>query len=374
MRKMKMKKFMKLIFLVSCAVLILMSCSSIKHYNDAVRIKPEATQKYQKNPFTEETRNANTLRGTVVRVLEIITPIDCNYSGMDTLRFIEFIDSANISDDQIETIPLNDVILIGKVMNWDYNNEHNNYNIFETYNKVENIETIREVPVKSFVNDTCKKTCDCGKLRLPDIAIDISIDCIKREFQWYFIELRCAYSTYTDFKTSENEINRENWSGEIAFGLRLGAKREWGIGLAFNYGLRAYNSFSALDYIRPLGLLHIRYQSPNDKFFGMCMRPFAYVQGGIPVDAMSRVLFKTECADCSTKVVSVYPEAKLGLPISGGLGLGLDIPVTKFMDISFDIGFRSLAFGEELNDFGGYSNIPNLRRINMLILRGGFTF
>jgi hypothetical protein len=159
----------------------------------------------------------------------------------------------------------------------------------------------------------------------------------------------------------------------VAFGARFGNKKQWGLGLALNYGIKLYNSYTSEDIARPAAMIHGRWQSTSDKFLGFCMKPFFYGQLGLSIDNLSmdltRFFFNRECQDR----MSVYlPLINLTLPISAGIGAGFDIPVSPVTDISVDIGFRSVSFGETI--LVGGLLAPTGRNVNMFVVRAGITF
>ena len=91
-----------------------------------------------------------------------------------------------------------------------------------------------------------------------------------------------------------------------------------------------------------------------------CIVPFLYGQFGLTVDGLSLNLFKTvTCTDCKSKVN--LPGLDLSLPLSYTIGTGIDFPILPFMDISMDIAFRSIGFGES-QVLGGFSKMSFIKK------------
>jgi uncharacterized protein YceK len=368
-------KIIILLAVMSLTAALFSGCSSIKRHDDAVRIKPEAADKYQYHPYTEKKRDGKNLRGTVLKV-QVSSIADSCFDGepvsYTSKASVVFLDSLSREDDQIELIPIEDVILVGQVENLP-RTRHGNINIFETFNNPEEFDAVRIVPVDSARIDTCQKRCDCEQygMELPGFRIE----CIKRQFDWFFVELRGGYAVYTDQLINVEEYGREGWLGEVALGLRFGGLYEWGAGLAFSSGVPIYNSFDDTDVLRPTAMLHLRYQSPKERFLGLCMRPFAYGQLGMAIDDLTMDLYKISMNDeCRNNIDVNLPYINFDVPISWGLGLGLDIPVAPFLDLSIDAGIRSLAFGESVDGVNGFDNVPTRRTLNMFLLRFGLTY
>ncbi len=368
-------KILILIVIVSLAAMLFNSCSSVKQYDDAVRIKPEAADKYRYHPYTNKKRDGKNLRGTVLKI-QVTSIADSCFDGeaisYSSKSSVVFLDSLSKEDDAIELIPLEDVVLVGQIETIP-RNTYNNINIFESFNNPEEFDAIRIVPVDSAKIDTCTKRCDCEQfgIELPGFRME----CIKRQFDWFFVELRGGYAVYTDELINISEYGREGWLGEVAFGIRFGGLKEWGAGLAFSSGVPIYNSFDDTDILRPTAMLHLRYQSPKDRFLGLCMKPFVYGQFGMAIDDLTIDLYKISMNDeCQNNIDVSLPYIDFDLPISWGLGLGLDIPVASFLDLSIDAGIRSLSFGESVDGVNGFDNVPTRRSLNMFLLRFGLTY
>lgn len=367
----KLTKYSALVFVLAL-ILLLGSCSRFHHMNDAVRIKIDSAHKYSLNPYSKDYRNGSTLRGTVLRISKTTVPDSCPITPNTTFitkTYAVFVDSLNASKRQVEYIPIEDIVLIGKEGGLP-RNQYDNQNLFENFNNPDGIRGLRAVPVDSTFIESCERFCPCDpfSLKLPTVKVD----CPTRNYGLLFAELRAGLAVYDDIYRSDS-IGKQSLFGEIAAGFRFGDQRQWGLGLAYSYGYKVFNSETDEDLVRSVAVLHGRWQSPNPRFLGLCMKPFLYAQLGVAVDRLSvdllQFYFNDECQD---RMTAYLPLLNVQLPISAGIGIGFDIPVNSSMDISFDFGLRSITFGESVN-LGGLV-APSGRNINMFVARAGITF
>lgn len=362
-------------------------CGTMERFNDAVRIRPEREVIYERTPGTAAPRNGRTLRGTVLEVQ--IVPHSTLPDGSDTM--LVFLDAA-LEDDRnnYERIPIGDVERIASLFSLPPDDRHGNIDLVESYSTTEQIPSLRRVPVRNYIPYLRPEQAEAPPQDCGCLPIDISIpfpefSCPQREYQWYFAELRGVYTAFNDKPGRESEQGREAYLGEIAAGIRFGGDKEWGIGAAFSSGLASYDSYNSTEILRPILLLHARYQTPGPvtNLLGICMKPFVYGQLGASIDKASINLMKfnlstTEsCGECGDMIRDLQASGDLGdvdlrMPITFGFGFGIDIPLASFIDISADVGWRSLGIGENA-ELGGWT-VPSLRRINMLYMRAGVTF
>jgi hypothetical protein len=356
---------------------LIVSCSSFKRSDEAIRIKSSANHKYHEL-FDRDSnfvaiRNSNTLRGTVLKIVEVTKPVDCTPENklFETQKYVVFLDSLQPDKKSLEMIPIEDIDLVGPKLHDLPPNEHGNINWFENFNNPLDPSTIREVPVEK-INIPCKDTntkfCDCSPLILP------TLQCPDCDYKSYFVELRGGIAAYRDRKLTDIDMiqqvyeGRSAYFGDIAAGYRA---ENWGLGVVFSSGVPIYNSFVGDDFYRPFALLHGRWHFAE--FF--CMRPFLFGEFGLAVDDITLDLFRVAiCEDCNDKIrIEDKSKFDVSIPISWGLGAGLDIPLPYcWFDLSFDIGYRSLAIGEYV-ETSGFSNVPSKRRVNMFFFRLGIT-
>jgi hypothetical protein len=291
------------------------------------------------------------------------------------------------------------------------------------------IKPVTRIPLSA------SKPCDCEEFTMSawlkpylDLGVDVDfaayLNCKGRTYDWYFAEIRGTYSSFTDRISPTQTVGSDAFGAEVAAGFRFGAKQEWGVGMAFTSPMIInsvlYENATQNGYIevsRPVALLHVRYQFGGGKsgkiqrleaerrngissestagadpatddselfgmqLFGTCVRPFVFGQIGVALDAATRNALNfnlnPDCNDCTRYVNNLQSNGQIdfnmGLPITYGFGAGLEIPMSRSMDVAFDIGYRSLAIGEERIAFG-FSNLPSVRRIDMLRFRLGVTF
>lgn len=356
--------------------LALFSCSSSKsYYDDGVRIKQDKHEdkKYTTVPGTDKKRSSATLRGTVYGVETIYTTCEDSVTGSHT--FVIFKDSTNNA--LPERIPIDDVILIGldEKVGLDTN-------FFEYYNDPLDPRAIREVPHRYSYRDTCDLPCECQDLSI-GLKCPTAYKCrdsvVKK--RWYFMEYKAGYAIYNDREPgSIIDVAREGYFAEMATGFRFGNRHQYGLGLLFSTGVPLYNSRDLPDIIeaeipnsiyRPFVMLHNRYQFESI----FCVRPFVYGNFGIAIDDLTLDLACMNLSDCQEcKELALECDClDLSMPLSYGLGAGVDIPITCNFDLSFDFGWRSVAFGEISPSSAFGLNVPSKRRVNMFIFRLGVT-
>ncbi len=387
-------RIIKKLILFSFFLTITAACSTLKQEPesyDAVRIKKEI---YQKKIYDTvraggelKYRNGAALKGKALRIETYITK--CRERILKEESFLVFKDSEPGA--LPENIPLEHIDLIGEKPGVDAGK-----NWFEHYNDPLNPPALREIPVDTIINADCGKPeersappareniCECSQL---EFGLEIRCpwaNCRDNYYKWYFIELRAGFASYTDKKPAElGETGKTAFMGEIAAGVRFGGRKQWGIGLVLSSGVPLYNSKQTYDILdldengepsadyRPTLMLHGRYAFEET----FCLRPFIYGQFGLTIDDLSLDLANLEfgCSDCKRKLEAAPGELDLGLPLSFGMGIGVDVPIACMFDFSFDIGFRSIGFGEK-SPFPVFGvSTPERRRVNMFVFRFGVT-
>lgn len=372
-------------FLLTACALVIGCASTAQRFSDALRIKGEAEGKYQRPPNSPSIRDGKTLRGTVAGVAMTINQNDP--ARVDT-QYV-FLDAR--SDDRpenYELIPFSDVEQISELLNIPPDANGARINLVESFNNTQMIPELREVPIYTGpgVPPPGGGSGDC-KCKPFGFSLPVpELECGRRNYDWYFVELRAAYGSYLDFTTRKNSLGREDYAGEIAAGIRLGGYNEWGLGLLFSSGIPIINSFDGSSSSRPLVMGHARYQTPGpvSSIVGICMKPFLYGELGVAVDDATVNLMKLnlssseDCNECSQLITELeaegsLPEVDFGFPLSLGIGVGVDIPVSSWLDASVDVGYRSISIGEEA-PVAGFANVPSRRRVNGFFLRIGITY
>lgn len=416
----------KILFIIS-TLIITAACTTPRSYDDAVRIKPEAMHKYNRHPINGKIRSGSTLRGEVKSIEFTVYPEKCPVEKETKWYgkgFVLFRDSIADDEKQIERIPLEDLVLIGPKLNIDKNG-CGNINFFETYNNPLLPKEVREVKVDSIFVDTCTFPCPCQKVEavIPCIFC-FDYKCPDRLLSWFFAEFKAGYSVYND-KKIDRTVGKDDWSGELALGLRLSKSKRWGLGLLFSTGIKLNNSFDSSEAQRPQIYLYGRYDLLRNTVPGTqadslkeledivfydttyaktndgcrdtliikkmvktneinklkiepvekrpCLNPFIYGIFGTAVDDATLDVYRLSVnTNCKNKINSDAPGIDMTLPLSFGVGIGLEYPLSKYLDLSVDFGFRSLAYGDKVNSQGYI--VPTYKRVNTFIFRLGLTF
>ncbi len=338
---------------------------------------------------TRMPRNPSTLRGHIYSLLTLLQPDSCGSDDLTARHFVVFRDTLNFGggDQTLERIALDHVELVGPQVGLDSN-------WFEYFNDPLDPNAIREVPRETVFYDPCS---DCG-CRSLDFAFDCppgvpcAIECPDRTYQWYMLSLRGGYASYNDEVDINNTTaGKDAFYGSVTAGIRFrgffdllnndtSGRAHWGLGLTFDSGVPLVNSLDAAaeSISRPSLMLHFRRQ------FGrtLCVLPFVYAEAGVAIDAATRDLFSMSlknsficnCRETNAELAAIFdsPVVDVAFPFSWGFGIGLDVPLADFMDLSFDIGLRSMAFAETTALFR-FDDIPSYRRVSMLLLRAGVT-
>lgn len=430
-----MKKiFMKLAYsgIFIMIVSLMFSCSKKIYRDDAVRIKADSAAKYNTHPKTNNLRNGLALRGEVKRIridaIPDTCPVDENtkysYKG-----YVIFVDSSVKSKNYTEKIPLEDVDLVGPKIDMP-KNDYGNINYFEIYNNPLLPRELREVKVDTVYKNPCITPCPCEEITL-DMPCIFCLSCPDRQLSRLFLELKPGYSIYKDFNSLGKEIGKDDWSFDAAAGVRFGSTKRWGLGVIVSTGVKTFNKIDSSITKRTSVNLYGRYElirekkrkytyeseketvvenmfvydtiigktkecfedstiiiqriNPNylvkvknienfeDYEVRPCIVPFVYGLLGFSIDKFSLDLFKINFSDnCKDQIDLDAPDMDISLPINFGLGIGLEIPLHKRVDLSTDIGFRSISYADKTINNGLIA--PTNRRLNAFIFRIGLTF
>lgn len=369
-----------ILILVNLLILIaLSSCSDKVRYDDAIRIKNDKISKYNKIPNEDTERDGKTLRGSIAKLVFEGVPHTCDSNAPKVFKgYVLFLDnSKEDKESNYEIIPIDDIELVADIYNAP-KNKYSNLNLFENFNNPAGMREVREIPVDTVVTDTCCP-CRCRNWSLSGMfAMDVDVNCPDRKYSWYFLELKPGYAMFSDYKSATQKEGKSQWVGEIAAGIRFGSQKQWGFGLMASTGVNTYNSFTGISINRPVVMFHGRWQSQDIK----CFKPVIYADFGMPIDKMSIALPKFDissgCEDCKKylkdlKASGNLPEVDFSWPLTFGFGVGVDLPINSWLDLSADLGWRSLAFGEEVAA-AGFQNVPSQRRIDVFLFRFGVTF
>lgn len=136
------------------------------------------------------------------------------------------------------------------------------------------------------------------------------------------------------------------------------------------------DSVNIRSYIKPSEVM--KYQEKLQEMYQEfevrpCLNPFIYGLLGASIDKFSVDLFDLNFATgCKSKIDASGGDIDIAMPINYGFGVGVEIPICKSFDISADLGFRSISYGERIVS-GGYI-VPTNKRINSFVFRFGIAY
>lgn len=227
------------------------------------------------------------------------------------------------------------------------------------------------------------------------------------------------------------EIGKDDWLVDVALGIRLGESKRLAIGVMYSTNVETMNMFDTISSKRSMVALYGRYDlirntkkidlSRTDTLKKLenyieydslytrsadgccdslvviskinpsvlielqkkenileyevrpCINPFVYGLFGASIDEFSIDLFSINfCDGCKKGIDLDAPGIDISLPIDYGFGVGIDIPLNKYMDFSTDLGFRSVSYGDRSVSSGLI--IPHNRRLNAIVFRIGLSF
>ena len=408
--------------------------SEILIWEDAVRIKPEFSEKYFQKSTTDANRDGRTLRGKV-QFVQIIRdsanrPIDTVFAFKDKVN--------NKLSEKGIFIPIKHIETIPSLYPGIQTDSLGGFNLVERFHVTKNIPEIRALPVQ----DEIKESCDCTPFSL-NMGLDLSLRlalgldagiglaCFDRDYSEFWAASHFRTSSYNDgimndalFGTSE--YGRLQYGGEVTAGIRVGEDYRWAFGLTFVQGMQTINA-GAFDpkvaiadmplVNRSIGLLTTRhylvpvknsqkgkksqsffyvdvYGDEADKptreekegdgilkaLFG-CMKPYVYNEFGFAFDAFSLAALSMslglECDDCTVRIKDAQANGDIDVnwsfPLTYGFGVGVDIPIMNNLDLEIDLGYRDVAVGDTYSLLG-FSNVPGTRRMGTFQLRLGVMY
>jgi len=336
----------KVLIIILLSIITLAACTApqrqLKRSNDIIRIDSAVAQtdKYSSFSNSAEKRNSYYLEGTVLKVEKRSRWLNCPPSDTGTFvidTFVVFLDK-KATETQIERINIKDIIFIGQKVDNISPNEYQNINIFEKSNDPFLPNSIRTVKVDSiYVPCPEEKPCPCGNISI-DYDLEFDISCPKCQPDWWFLELNYINSIFSDFNFFEADFKFRNVRHfEAAAGFRFDKTQ---IGLLYSPWFEVNNYFDDTKENKPLLALYGKYKF--DPF--LCVNPYIYGLLGTAVDktTFDYIGNKSYQPDNTSSCISNF-----GFPLSYGFGLGIDVPIPSCLfNITFDIGYRSLAVGQ----------------------------
>ncbi|MFY8161128.1 MAG: outer membrane protein [Candidatus Kapaibacteriota bacterium] len=408
-------------------IILISSCSSetvLK--NDAIRIKPNKVNEYNQNKKTNKPRNGSTLRGKAIKIRQETFANSCpieDTTTFSTKSYLMFLDSNASDKSQVEKIPMDDIFTIGTELKIP-KNKWGNINYFETYNDPLLPKSIREVGVDSIYIDTCSSTpCPCN-----DFNMDLEIPCLfcfkcpERILDDYFVEGKLGYGLYNELNAEGVSVGNEGIAGEVATGWRFGEGKRYGLGLLYSTGMPTTNLYDGVSNVRSMVAIYTRYdlwrynkriektekvniddyiyldtiKINNDECLDTmivvqkykplpeteviytsergCWNPFVYGFMGASLDKLSMNLFKFNCTEGCEDKLNLDPNANFNfsMPLNYGIGIGIEYPLSQKLDLSLDIGYRYLSYGNStiINGFIA----PINESTNAFVFRIGITY
>lgn len=418
--------------LLALFALLAVGCASVdtkpdtSPFEDAVRIKPGAAHRYVQLASTAANRDGRTLRGVVSHVLIMM---DTSGNPVDTVWAYRDKFDSTLSETRI-AIPLRDIELLPTIFPDIKTGEYRGINLVESYHVTKNIPSIREIPVER--SDAPKRDCDCEPFSI-SMALGIKLRCYDRDYTRFTTSALGRASAYTD-GNAVLQAGKLAYGGDLVMGYRLGEDMRWMLGLTFSSGLPTVNAGDITptlttlndlaETVRPLALLTGRYYfvplkkmasmeysdtsylyidartddcpncpekeelrqlRKNDQWFKAvfgCIKPYMYGEFGMALDALttgaaSLSLGGVQCSECTASLQNAKANGSLdvnwGLPVSFGLGVGINIPIAPFLDLEIDLGYRNIAVGDGLNLLG-FTNVPDVRRLESFQIRFGVMY
>jgi opacity protein-like surface antigen len=95
---------------------------------------------------------------------------------------------------------------------------------------------------------------------------------------------------------------------------------------------------------------------------------------GASLDRLSMNLFKFNCTEGCEDKLNLDPNANFdfSMPINYGIGIGIEYPLSQKLDLSIDIGYRYLSYGNSTIINGFIS--PINENTNAFVFRIGITY
>ena len=356
------------ILLFGCFLILFTGCSTPNvQSDDAIRIKADSVYQY----IGDKASDFKTLRGAV-RNVTIETTKEKYCLDSISYKYDTTVVLYNTEFKKLYRIPISHIEIKPELA--PLNTFNNDEFYVESYNNIDVIPHLRKVPIER--NEKTELYCYPG--------------C--RHYSLVFVELRLLGSFYPDFRQPNTSIYRAGYGEEAVFGVRMGASKDWGLGLAFSSGVQAVNSFdpnSKTPDFHPSVSLHLRYQ-PTEmpwKLIWFCGKPFLYAQYGLSVDNSSIELAKAILSPSSTAwyvnlknnpayqcLGNPVTTGVLGMPTAIAIGTGLDVWLLPSMDFSIDLSYRSQSFAEVRN-LAGIGDVYQMRTVSpALFVRMGITF
>ena len=432
-----MKTSIKIQVLLAFCCLVFIGCSSVPKdneqttYEDAVRIKPEYSAQYFQKAQNAANRDGRTLRGYVSHI-QIMR--DSAQNSIDTVfAFQDKIDTTLSSKGIL--IPLKHMESIPDLFPGIQTDSLGGFNLVESFHVTKQIPLIRKIPLQTVKPCNCDPLdLSFGLNFRLGLGIDagLNLHCFDREYSPVFLGVLGNASMFNDGNALVDQ-GKIHVIGDVIAGARLGKDQRWMLGFTYSSGIQTVNAgaitslLTNLDTLitipRPMVLLTGRYyfnppknvieKKANQSFFYInvnngesegsskaeqelnemkssdnwfkaifgCIKPYTYGEFGMSFDAQTKNAWQMSagatCNTCVAKIKEAQANGEIdldwSLPLSYGMGIGLDIPILPFIDIELDLGYRSIAVGDSFSLLG-FADIPGTRRIGTFQLRLGVIY
>lgn len=391
-------------YLLLILAIILASCSSpVVLQDDAVDIRYEKYKKdLEKNdslieqfdpniiPGTDQLRNPSTLRGHIYHIA-VIEEKDQTTDSSIVQEYAVFLDSAHFgkNEDLVEYIPLEYVALPKPPIA-----DSNSYWVAQ-YNNPKLHSEIRELDIKN-IN---LSSCGCKDPSFPSLNASLSCPFVWEERKAgrsrIFAEANGGISIFENYdRDLRQNVGAENLTGEFVLGWRFGdyQNEHFALGLSYFTGIPQFSRSAGEDINREALMLHGKYTFDIIHKY-VCMFPYIYGQFGMAVDVNSLYVGRLgfaqdfdgflgidcDCeldgeADLEYRQELVYdsPQADFDIPLSFGFGAGVEMSVWKYLDLSIDLNYKFVQYGDRITLFG--LDAPKIENMSVVSLRFGLHY
>lgn len=260
-----------------------------------------------------------------------------------------------------------------------------------------------------------------------------SFKCPQRDLHWWFISAQYTQNFFGDLVENRKYKFLSTYGVDATFGVRLGESYRWNVGLQYSLLPNTYHQLDSLYYHPYVANLYVKYDLIRNRVYKStkksnvssldqivqydtvktmsydgfrdsvivvqkvntsellnmtsnsqgdytevrpCPNPYIFGGIGLAVDEISRELIgmssrDTYCGPTLTELVK-FSGVDTRYPINFHIGLGLEIPLSSYVDLTLDASYRSLSFGERVW-FRAYT-FPARKDVDAFVFRIGLNF
>lgn len=260
-----------------------------------------------------------------------------------------------------------------------------------------------------------------------------SFKCPERDLKWWFLSAQYTQNFFSDYVENRKYKFLSTSGVDATFGVRLGESYRWNIGLQYSLLPKTYHQLDSFYYHPYVTNLYVKYDLIRNRVYRStkksnvssleqivqydtvktmsydgfrdsvivvqkvntsellkitsnnqgdykdvrpCPNPYIFGGFGLAIDELSRELISMRDLDvyCAPNLrdLVVKSEADIRLPVNFHIGLGLEIPLSSYVDLTLDASYRSVSFGERVL-FRNYT-FPARKNIDAVVFRIGFNF